>query len=108
MCDVYRAALSPISHKSTELIEHEHGAQKTGTGTGTNLISDVLKYVPEICIHIPQLSSSLATATAKWHFLLVVILEINMPFACHFAALVVCVCVSGHTNCNRLLLIKAH
>lgn len=28
MCDVYRAALSPISHKSTELIEHEHGAQE--------------------------------------------------------------------------------
>lgn len=65
MYDVYRATLSPISHKSAELIEHEHGAREQEQGqaqsqAGTNLISNVLKYVPQICIHVPQLSSSVA------------------------------------------------
>lgn len=63
MYDVYRATLSPISHKSAELIEHEHGAKEQEQGqaqAGTNLISNVLKYVPQICIHVPQLSSSVA------------------------------------------------
>lgn len=46
---------SPISHKSAELIEHEHGAKEQKQGqaqaqAGTNLISNVLKYVPQICI----------------------------------------------------------
>lgn len=63
MYDVYRATLSPISHKSAELIEHEHGAREQEQGqaqAGTNLISNVLKYVPQICIHVPQLSTFVA------------------------------------------------
>lgn len=61
MYDVYRATLSPISHKSAELIEHEHEEQgQAQAEAGTNLISNVLKYVPQICIHVPQLSSSVA------------------------------------------------
>lgn len=38
MYDVYRATLSPISHKSAELIEHEHGAQEQGQEQEQELI----------------------------------------------------------------------
>lgn len=46
--DACGAALSPIRHKSAELIEHE----RAGQGRANLILSYVLKYVPEICIYI--------------------------------------------------------